>query len=300
MKRLLAVATLASVLLLTGCAAGEASRQDITQGDPGTMQSQQSESGMSDTAQVAPDAASGSSTLTRSVIQNASVAVAVDKPLEVAPQLAEIATAAGGYVQDSSGSPANEAQAEVAYATLRVPADKLESVTDEVLGLGTFVSSNTSATDVTLQVTDVNARIASLTTSINRLTALMAGATTTADLLTAETALTQRQAELDSLVSQRDYLADQVDLATVSVSLLQTYDTAATSQTFWDGLAQGWSSLVNVGSVLVVAFGFLLPWFAVLAVVAAVAGLIVWVIVRAAHSRRGAVPHSKSEDSSQS
>ena len=246
--------------------------------------------GQSDTTKLNSDGSASSEAAvstdtSRSVVKTAAVEVAVDSPLNVAPNLTAIATEAGGYVQDSSASPANDYQGETAYATLRVPASTLDAVTDKVLALGTYVSSSQSESDITLQVTDVDARIASLTTSIDRLTALMANATSTADLLAAESALAQRQAELDSLVAQRDYLGNQVDLATLSVSLIQTFDAAPTSQSFWDGLSQGWTALLNSASVLVVALGFLVPWLAILAVLGLIAWLIVWLTLRAAHRR---------------
>lgn len=299
MKRFVVVGVLASSLLLAGCSAG-AGESSI--GAPGSGTAADSgmvvspgvpELGQSDTSKVNSDGslASGTSVSadpSRSVIKMASVEVAVDSPLTVAPGLLAIAKKAGGYVQDSSASPANEYQRETAYATLRVPADKLDTATQEVLALGSYVSSSQSETDVTLQVTDVDARIASLTTSIDRLTTLMASATSTADLLAAETALAQRQAELDSLVAQRDYLSSQVDLATLSVSLIQTFDAAPTSQNFWDGLTQGWTSLVNAGSVFVVAVGFLVPWLVLLALI----GAIVWLVIR--RMRRKSSPESTS------
>ena len=291
MKRFLVVGVVASALLLNGCSAASGGNTSGSVADSGMVVAPgMPEGGQSDTTKLNSDGSvasdgSVSTDTSRSVVKTASVEVAVDSPLDVAPNLTAIATDAGGFVQDSSASPANEYQGETAYATLRVPADKLDAVTEKVLALGTYVSSSQSETDVTLQVTDVDARIASLTTSIDRLTALMANATSTADLLAAETALAQRQAELDSLVAQRDYLANQVDLATLSVSLIQTFDAAPTSQSFWDGLTQGWTSVVNAGSVLVVALGFLVPWLAILIVVGLIAWLIIWYAVRASHRR---------------
>jgi hypothetical protein len=298
MRRLLAVGAIASLLILTGCSTSGSSSPAISGIDSAMVAPDESK--VNADGSMATDSSGALSTdASRSVITTASVSIAVEHPLDVASDLAAIATAAGGYVQDSNNSPASDYQSESAYATLRIPADKLDSVTAEVLGLGTFVSSSRSETDVTLQVTDVDARINSLTTSIDRLTALMASATTTADLLAAESALAQRQADLDSLVSQRDYLANQVDLATLSVSVIQTSETAPTSQSFWDGLSQGWESVVSVGSVLVVALGFLLPWLAILGGLALIAGIIIWIIVRAARSRHGEAPRSESSESSQ-
>lgn len=299
MKRLLALGVLASALLLTGCSTGGSGAPSVSMLDSGMVASEGLKANANESG--ATDASGALVTdQTRSVVKTGAVSVAVEHPLDIAPDLAAIALKAGGYVQDSNSSPASQYQGESAFATLRVPADKLNSVTEEVLALGSFVSSSQSETDVTLQLTDVEARIASLTTSIDRLTSLMTNATNTTDLLAAESALTQRQGELESLVGQRDYLANQVDLATLSVSVIQTSDAAPTSQSFWDGLSRGWQSVINVGSVLVVALGFLLPWLLILAGIALVSGGIVWLSVRATRSQRGAGPPSGSSGSSQS
>jgi uncharacterized small protein (DUF1192 family) len=300
MKRFLVLGALVSTLMLAGCASGAGSLPDTYVGaadgvDTGMVTSEGMKANADST--VASDASGTSLTdQSRSVIKNASVAVAVEHPLDVAPELAGIAAGAGGYVQDSSNSPASDYQSESAYATLRIPANKLDATTAKVLALGTFVSSTQSESDVTLQVTDVEARIASLSTSIDRLTALMEEATNTADLLAAENALAQRQAELDSLVSQRDFLSNQVDLATLSVSVTATSDAAPTSQSFWDGLSQGWNSVVNAGSVLVVTVGFLLPWLGILAVLALVAAAITRFFSRLARQRL-ATPHTSDPES---
>ena len=53
---------------------------------------------------------------------------------------------------------------------------------------------------------------------------------------------------------------------------------------FTDGLVAGWNGLVATLNGIVIALGFLLPWL----VVIAIAGLIVWAIVRAVRRRRAA------------
>ena len=53
--------------------------------------------------------------------------------------------------------------------------------------------------------------------------------------------------------------------------------------TFLTGLLAGWESLVAVGSGLLVIAGVLLPWFAVLGVLA----LVTLLVVRGARRRRG-------------
>jgi len=106
-----------------------------------------------------------------------------------------------------------------------VPAASLDAFLTSASALGTVVSLSTSAYDVTSQKVDLDARISSLTASIDRLRQLMSNAANVSDLLAAEGQLASRQADLDSLTSQRSYLAQQVDMSMVSVTI--THPTTA-------------------------------------------------------------------------
>jgi hypothetical protein len=117
---------------------------------------------------------------------------------------------------------------------------------------------------------------------VTRLQALMDGAATTEALLAAEKALSERQAELESLQSQRALLADQVELSTLTV-YLRPFGVAPPGgpDGFLDGLGTGWRVLVSVLGAAVIALGVLLPWLAVGGLVAAA----VLAVVRLARRR---------------
>ncbi len=66
----------------------------------------------------------------------------------------------------------------------------------------------------------------------------MASAANTADLIEAENALADRQAELDSLTAQQRYLSDQIDLSTLIVDISAEPRRPDDRDSFWDG---GWS-----------------------------------------------------------
>ena len=143
-----------------------------------------------------------------------------------------------------------------------------------------------NASDVTQQQQDLDGRIEALTASVDRLQQLLAEATTIADLIAIESELTTRQAELDSLTQQRDWLVDQVDFSTITVDLV-TEDVAPDPQPddFWSGLVAGWNALVAFASWLGVAVGVMLPWLLVALVTTAV---IVAIVLLATRRRRGA------------
>ena len=74
----------------------------------------------------------------------------------------------------------------------------------------------------------------------------MGQAATTADLLAAEKELTARQAELESLQSQRASLTDRVDMSTLHVQVVAEAPTATIRPAgFLGGLDRGWSALLT-------------------------------------------------------
>jgi hypothetical protein len=105
-----------------------------------------------------------------------------------------------------------------------------------------------------------------------------------ADLVAIESELTTRQSDLESLETQQRSLADQVDLATITLRLgsVATAPKQAPA-TFASGFVAGWDALVGFLGVLVVVLGVALPWLAFAAVIALAT---LWV-VRSIRRRRG-------------
>lgn len=99
----------------------------------------------------------------------------------------------------------------------------------------------------------------------------MARAATTADLINIESTLSERQSNLESLEARKRAMADEVNLATITLQL----GTAATAPvhppgTFLSGLIAGWGSFVTFLSVVLVVVGVVLPWLAFLAVLSGI------------------------------
>ena len=162
----------------------------------------------------------------------------------------------------------------------------------EAKKLGTVESMSINHTDVTSQRVDLDARMEALQTSVNRLLQLMGRAGDVADLLAAESSLTQRQAELDSLRAQRAALGDQISYATISVNL--SAKPTVPHHGFGAALQRGWQSLLSDRPWHRLAIGFLIPWIPVLAVLALVGVL----IRRRRPFRRAAATSQSSPDAS--
>lgn len=243
------------------------------------------------------DGGADSATGVREIIATASAAVRVEDVTSGAAQIRTIAEDAGGYVEALSLGANGEVYPQERYdsgltvpypqtnawVSVRVPAAELDSVIAALSGVGEVTSSQLDRRDVTSEAVDLRARIEALRTSVQRLEALMADATSTADLLSAESALSERQAQLESYEQQLTYLEDQVSMSSLTVSLYEPGEPVrADPAGFGDGITAGWNGLVTTLNGIVVALGFLLPWLGVIAVIGAIA----WLISRAVRGRR--------------
>jgi hypothetical protein len=209
----------------------------------------------------------------RQVVTTASASLVVEDPADGAQQVSELVESAGGRVDErneQAASGKNGLEGAFADLVVRVPADALTDLLADLEDVGDVANVSVSRSDVTSTAVDLDARISALQTSVARLQGLMAGATSTEDLLAAERELSDRQAELESLQSQRALLADQVELSTLSVHL-EPFGVATPGgpDGFFDGLGTGWRALVATVAAAAVVLGVLLPWAGIAAVVTA-------------------------------
>ncbi len=257
---------LAVASLLTACSgSGGSAPAGVTPGEPMPADA-------AVTGAYGPEALSGEAdrtavTTDQQVIRTASVSLRVDDVAGAGTQIVDLVSEVRGFIQMQDLSNSGEATYET--ITARVPADRLDAFLAEIARLGTVESLSSQASDVTQQTLDLEARIGALTTSVERLQELLAATGNVADLVAVETELANRQAELDSLVSQRDYLADQVAYSTVTVSLVPVVEAiGVTPPGFWSGLQNGWTTLVTLAGAAITALGFLISFILLSAVIA--------------------------------
>ena len=215
--------------------------------------------------------------VSRSIIITGDVYLTVEDPLATADEVESIVTDAGGRIDSRSESAGIEGDNPSAYLWVRIPVDLLDETLDQIEALGVVETQSINNQDVTLQVIDLDARIAVLEESIERLRSLLGEASTTADIVEIETALSERQAELDSLTSQRNYLTDQVQFASIGIDL-RTPEVAPEREPdgFLDGIIAGWDGMLAFFAGTIVFFGVLVPWLGLVAVLAVVVTAVVW------------------------
>ena len=266
MRRVLLVLVAIAVpaLLVAGCSAGSSTSSTRV-------------GGAVPVAKAAAGDAAAVSSVDRQIVTDGSIDLTVKDPRKAAGEAASIVEAAGGRVDARTEDVASSDHAASARLTVRIPASAQSATIAALEGIGTLQNVSLSETDVTGTAQDLDARIGAMKISVQRLEDLMAKATTSADLVTAESALNDRQMKLESMQAQRTRLADQVDMATIRLGLYSPGEAPAKAvDGFWDGLVAGWNSLVAAIRVGLVVLGVLLPWLAFITLV----GFVVRIVVR--------------------
>ena len=228
-----------------------------------------------DSVQLVPDSseasggAAGFQDAEREVIVNGFITVTVDSPVDAAADAARIAESSGGRVDARSERAPVDDDKGSARLTLRLPSQTLTATLDKIKKLGDVETVELTTADVTVEVADLDSRISALDASITRLHALLKTAKNTDDLITLETAITERQGNLEAMQAQQRSLDDQVDLATIELWLISEADAPVdTPDTFWSGLQAGWGAFVGFFAALLVVFGAALPWLVFLGLLA--------------------------------
>jgi uncharacterized coiled-coil protein SlyX len=269
---------LAATLLLAGCSAGGSSVSDESGGAP-----------------MAPEVSGGDAVTdgdtgvvteenSRDVIVTGSMTVTADDPVAASRDAVRLVESAGGRVDGRTEYAPSNGDAGSATLVLRIPAERLQGVIDDLAELGRADEISTSTSDVTVYVADLDSRIATQRGIIERLNTMFAQATTIADLITLETTIAEHQATLEDLEAQQRAVEDQVALSTLSLYLRSEAEAPAQEpMDFLSGLAAGWGAFVAFFSGLLVALGVLLPWLIAAGVIsAAIVVLVRWNRRRAA------------------
>ena len=102
--------------------------------------------------------------------------------------------------------------------------------------------------DVTTQVIDVDERVKTTEQSLRRLRAFLAESNDVGELVRLEGEITAREAELQSLKAQQEYLASQTSMATIDAPPLHPEEYVAPPDALEDagflaGLKGGWNAL---------------------------------------------------------
>lgn len=198
----------------------------------------------------------------RKLIQTAYIDAETEDLDAVLQQLDARIAELGGYIENSNvrnGSAYSGKRYRSADITVRIPAKDLDSFIDKVSGLSNIVSSRKTVEDVTLNYVATESRVKALQTEEARLLELLAKADSLDDLLTVEERLTEVRTELEEVTSTLRVLENQVDYATLHLTVSEVTEFTDTTEpeTVWQRIGDGFvDNLKGAGTFLENVFVF--------------------------------------------
>ena len=187
----------------------------------------------------------------------------------------------GGYFESSSSGDYGRAYRSANY-TVRVPAEQYRSFLDQAGALCHVLDRQEYTENVTEAYYDVDGRLKTQQTKLERLQELLARAESMEDIITIESAISDTEAQIESLSGQLRRYDALVDYSTVCISLNEVYKLSNVEEpatTFASRLggafASGWKSFVNGMEDLAVGLAYSWMWLVLLvAIVIAAAALV--------------------------
>lgn len=285
-RLLLAIAAVATVAVTAGCAGSgdddrstsdvAASRSDAGRSAveaPAAPEGGAVAADAQDAAGLAPDAeaepAKQLQVEGQSVISTGTVELEAKDVADARIEVRKVIDKYQGTLAEQETTTGDKGEVTSARLVVRVPSARFADATLDLEGIATLTSSTSSGQDVSTEVVDVEARIRAQRKSVSRIEALLARAESLEQIVTIESQLSSRQAELDALLARQTYLADQTSQSTINVYIQQPRDKSDepeedTADGFLGGLRDGWDSFVSGFGAVLTVVGFAIPWLVLL------------------------------------
>lgn len=254
MKKLLSLSLCLLLLLgLTGC--GASSGSNLKAEAPMAMNSVMAGAPMEEAAmdfamtQASGESASAALPESRKWIVTMYMDAETEELDTAISGIGEQITAMGGYVEDQSvynGSSYDSRRFRNASLTIRIPVEKTDAFTEKVGGIANIVRKEKNLEDITLTYSATESRVKALETEQTRLLELLAEADTMSDLLEIEARLSDVRYELEQVTSQLQLYNNQIDYATIYLSLSEVQEYTPTEDpTFLERIGSTFSDALD-------------------------------------------------------
>jgi hypothetical protein len=207
------------------------------------------------------------------IIYTAQLTVRAANVSSAAARAAQITEGAGGYVSNetTSADPDHPSQA-IASVQLKIPVASYPAILGQLAGgLGTQLSLQEQAQDVTQQVADVNSQVASDQAAIVQLRTLLSHAGSVGDLLDVQNQINNEESALEAMQAQQRALSHETTYATVTLTILGPKAKPVPHRTkappsLAGGLGAGWHALKVSLSWTLAFLGAIAPFAAIAAI----------------------------------
>ncbi len=220
----------------------------------------------------------------RHFIQTGSMNITVKSTHEAISSIRNLAEQTDSIVSNLSLYEARENQF-AANVTLRIPAEKFDSMVEKIQALGKYSDLNTNINDVTMEYVDLESRLNNQIAQEKRLVEILEMAENVEEVLEVERELYRVRGEIESMTGRLNYLKDQVSYSTLNIYVKEeAIPTTNVSGGAFDNIGQrireaftgSINFILHAISSLIVILSALLPVMIILTVI----GAITWIIVK--------------------
>jgi Domain of unknown function (DUF4349) len=227
---------------------------------------------------------SGDADADRKMVRTATLEMLVQHPEDTAEKIRALAEREGGFLVSSEVR--GQEYAVGGTLTIRVPAEKFDSVRDEIRKLSLRVESERiEAQDVTRQYADQEANLRNLRAEEQQYLLILKQARTVKDTLEVSEKLGQIRGQIEQQQAEFNALSKQIETVAITVNLRAEAEAQVLGLN-WRPLYQiktafrdGLDGLANYFSAIT-AFAFFLPTILLWAATIAVGGAVAWRILR--------------------
>lgn len=262
--------------VLAGCATGDPGNQTSTYNETYRVEDQAMEAEPATT--VAHNTVNGQTNEDISLIHTADVSLQTITYEEDKASLLDILNNSSGSIQyqdeyqDTNNYSSNttaDNQLFNFYLTIRVPQEDFEGLLKQLTDgeIGELVGTSRGSEDVTRSVQDFEIRLESIDARIERLNELLEQAENIPDIIEIQSSLDSAILERDQILSEQDYLKDQVARSTITIRLrevMELEDGVTSQRSFWDELVRALSQTgyraIDVLQQGILSLIFILPY----------------------------------------
>lgn len=300
----LACALLAALTLLAGCGAASSStatgmEMDAATGETYGMESfSQTNDKLTGTADSAAVSSPEQPENGAKLIYTAGLDLETTGFDAAAEGLETLAESLGGYVEQSDVYAGGGGYRFGSY-TVRVPAEKFSAFCTQAGELCHVTGKSTSVQDISEAYYDTAGRLKTQQTKLERLQTLLSKADKMEDIIALESAISETEQAIDDLSGTVQHYDQQVNFATVNISLNEVYKLSNTEEPadsfisrLGTALSSGAKGFVTClqGALVTLAYGWV--WVVLVAGVAVAAV----VTVKKRRRRKNALPKTTAED----
>ena len=207
------------------------------------------------------------------IIYTAQLTVRAANVSSAAAKAAQIAEGVGGYVSNetTSADPDHPSEA-TATVQLKIPVVSYPVTLGQLAGsVGTQLSLQEQAQDVTEQVADVDSQVASFEAAIAQLRALLSHAGSVGELLNVQNQINNEESALEAMQAQQRALSHETSYATVTLTILgpkakPVVHRQKAPPSLAGGLGAGWHAFKVALSWTLAFLGAVAPFAAIVAI----------------------------------